>query len=64
MYIALMDSENYSWIGCGTTERKANEAVLREWNSSDVREKITLDVLEDYYGIWCCKLTDGDCIIV
>ncbi len=64
MYIALMDSENYSWIGCGQTEKKAKEAIVKEWNRSDIREKITLSELEDSYSINCYWLEDGYCVVM
>ena len=62
MYIAIMHSENYEWIGFGKTELKAKKAIAKEWNDGR-REPMTLAKLDEYYGIYVVEAVDGECCI-
>lgn len=63
MYIAIMNSENYEWIGFGKTELKAKNAIGKEWNSG-TREAMTVRELDEYYGIYVVEYADGKCIVL
>ena len=61
-YLAEMETEHYSWKAIGTTPEQAKRAILKAWNSDDWREKMTLQGLDDWYGISIYELKDGECI--
>ena len=60
MYVALMDSENYQWVGFGSTKTKAVESIVTKWNNG-MREPMGHKELDDYYGITIIKAKDGEC---
>lgn len=33
MWVAIMDSANYEWVGLGNTEREALEAIRKRYNA-------------------------------
>jgi hypothetical protein len=65
VWVAIMESENYTWTGIGLTEDEAIEAIVKEWNEgsgSKGREPMTLDELQNWYGIGCIFIELGKCI--
>lgn len=52
VWVATMSSESYDWMAVGETEDEAVNAIVREWNKSANRVKMTREELEDYYCIW------------
>ena len=62
MFIAQMESENYSWIAIGETEKEAKEAIVNKWNDS-TREPMTVEKLDEYYGIATMSLKKGECVV-
>jgi len=54
MWIATMESENYSWHAYGKTKKLALQKLYDLWNkNADTygREKMSLADLDDWYGI-------------
>ena len=65
VYIATMESENYTWTGVGLTADEAIQAIVKEWNmgvGSNYREGMTREELNDYYGINYEFIKLGKCI--
>ena len=65
VYIAIMYSENYTWTGVGKTKDEAIMAIVKEWNGgsgSQSREQMTLNELNDWYGIGCEFIEFGKCL--
>lgn len=62
-FIAIMNSESFEWIALGDTEAEAKEAIRKAWNKRDAykRERLTLEELEDWYGIGIYELSAGQC---
>lgn len=64
VWIATMESENYTWTAVGKTKAEAINAIVTEWNEgigSSRRETMTKKQLEDYYGIGCDFMKFGKC---
>lgn len=64
VWIATMDSERYSWRAIGLTKDEAKGAIVKEWNEgvgNEYREQVTLEELEEYYGINCEFVEFGQC---
>lgn len=54
VWIATMESEHYEWTAIGLTADEARSSIAKEWNEgrgSERREKMTLEELNNYYGI-------------
>lgn len=67
IWVAIMDSENYTWVACGETRQKALKAIQQKWNSDVGKsysplEKITLREMEEEYGVSVYELGIGECI--
>lgn len=56
MYIALMDSESFSWIALGTTKTNAKKALLAEWNEKAYEPFSSVKAMDDEYGITVIEL--------
>lgn len=63
MFVALMSSESYEWVGLGKTEAEAKRSILKKWNSSDRRDRMTLKELEEWYGFSVYQCEVGEAII-
>lgn len=64
VWIAIMESEHYTWTAIGLNKDEAIETIVKEWNEgsgSEYREKTTLEDLNDYYGINCEFIEFGKC---
>ena len=64
VWVATMESENYTWTAVGKTKAEAINAIVREWNEgigSSRREIMTKNQLEEYYGIGCDFMKFGEC---
>lgn len=64
VWIATMESENYTWTAVGKTEDEAIKAIVNEWCDGvghERRMKMTRKVLEECYGINCCYYEFGKC---
>lgn len=61
VWVATMYSENFDWIAVGKTEDEARRAIATEWNKSPYRDEMTLEDLQDYYGINCRIIEFGQC---
>lgn len=75
MFIATMDTENYSWMALGRTEDEAEEALRRKWNErqytlvehgiideEEMSKADSVDELSEWYGIYTEELEPGECI--
>lgn len=62
-YIAIMETEHFSWLAVGKTEEEARNAIAKAWNKKDGyhRERQTTEQLDSYYGINVYDLADGEC---
>lgn len=64
-YIALMQSENYIWIGFGNTEEEAKKAIVRQWNKErkycPYMEHATVNKFEEWYGFYTMEAINGKC---
>lgn len=64
-YIAVMNSENWTWIGFGSTEEEAKKAIVREWNkqrkSAYWMEYGTVKKFEEWYGFYTMPAINGKC---
>ena len=61
VWVATMSSESYDWMAVGQTEDEAVNAIVKEWNKSVNRVKMTREELEDYYCIWREFVKIGEC---
>lgn len=64
IWVATMESENYTWRAIGLNENEARGTIAKEWNEgigNERRDKMTLDELDRYYGINCEFLEFGKC---
>ena len=61
VWVATMSSESYDWMAVGQTEDEAVNAIVKEWNKSANRVKMTREELEDYYCIWREFVKIGEC---
>lgn len=64
-YIAIMHSENYTWIAYGSSEENAKKAIVKEWNNQRKScywmEHATVKKLDEYYGINVIEAINGKC---
>lgn len=65
IFIAIMNSENYTWVSWGKTEESAKRGILKEWNRQ-AKEcpwmlKMSLKALEEYYGFNVSELSEKEC---
>lgn len=63
-WVATMESESYSWVAVGKTEKEAMNAIAKEWNEGrghTRRDPMTADELGEYYGIYCEFIKFGEC---
>ena len=54
VWVATMESESYTWTAVGLTEDEAKGAIAKEWNEgigNERRDEMTLEELDNYYGI-------------
>ena len=64
VWIAMMESERYTWRAIGLTEDEAKGAIAKEWNEgtgNERRDAMTLEELDEYYGINCEFVKFGQC---
>ena len=64
VWIATMESEHYTWTAIGLTADEAKGAIAKEWNEgtgSYRREEMTLEELDNYYGISYEFIEFGKC---
>lgn len=64
VWVALMDSESFSWKAVGRTEEEAITAVVNEWNygvGCERRDPMTEEELVDYYGLQAEFIEFGKC---
>ena len=72
MFVAIMESEHYSWMALGNTEEQAMDAIREAWNKHQRGvfkrdgdfEMLSFETNEDlnnYYGIWVEELKPGQC---
>lgn len=64
VWVATMDSENFTWTAIGLNENEARAAIAKEWNegvSHWHRDTMTVSELEEYYGINCRFIKFGTC---
>lgn len=62
MYMAMMESENYTWIAFGSTPNRAKKAIEKKWNDG-MRESMTLAELEEYYCIRVIEVVKNKCYV-
>ena len=65
VWVATMESEHYAWKAVGLTKEEARDAIAKEWNEgtgNERRDSMTLQELEEYYGIRCEFIGLGKCI--
>lgn len=65
VYVATMESEHYEWKAVGLTKEEARNAIAKEWNEglgNIRRDKMSLDELNEYYGIHCWFIEFGKCL--
>lgn len=64
VWVAMMDSENFSWKAVGRTEEEAITAIVKEWNEGvmcERRDPMTEEELVDYYGLGAEFFEFGKC---
>jgi hypothetical protein len=64
VWVATMDSENFTWTAIGLNEDEARNAIAKEWNdgvSNWHRDKMNVEELHEYYGINCRFIEFGKC---
>ena len=59
VYVAMANTENYQFVGIGTTEKQAKRAILKKFNEW-AYDRMTLEEFEDYYGIYVDAMNSGD----
>lgn len=64
VWVAIMETEHYTWRAVGKTEEEAVQAIVNEWQNGsgcEYRTQLTREELEEYYGInrWFIKF--GQC---
>ena len=64
VWVAIMETEHYTWRAVGKTEEEAVQAIVNEWQNGSgwaYRIHLTREELEGYYGInrWFIKF--GQC---
>jgi len=47
MYVAIMESESFSWIAIGVREKQAKQAILDRWNK---RQLLAKRSMKDLFG--------------
>ena len=61
VYVAMMDSESYSWVAVGETADKAKRAIYKKYKEvADYKFK-SLAEFEEYYGLMAVPLDMGEC---
>jgi len=63
MYMAMMESESYTWIAFGSTAHKAKMAIKRKWDKHPYTYKMTLKELEEEYGIKILEVAENKCYL-
>ena len=64
VWVAIMESESYTWTAVGLTEDEAINTIVREWNEgvgNERRETMTRDELDSWYGIGREFIEFGKC---
>ena len=64
VWVARMESENYTWTAAGKTKDEAINAIVNAWQKGAGhrhRDAMTREELEDYYGINCDYYEFGKC---
>ena len=64
VWVATMDSEHYTWTAVGLTADGARGSIAKEWNEgrgNERREKMTLEELDNYYGVNYQFIEFGKC---
>ena len=64
VWIATMESEHYTWTAIGLTADEAKGSIAKEWNEgrgNERREEMTLEELDNYYGISYEFIEFGKC---
>lgn len=59
VYVAMANTENYQFVGIGTTEKQAKRAILKKFNEW-AYDRMTLEEFEDYYGIFVEAMNPGE----
>lgn len=62
VYLAIMETENYTWKAVGRSYDEAMNAIADCWNygpGNECREKMSRNDLENYYSIYCEFLDYG-----
>ena len=64
VWVAIMETEHYTWRAVGQTEEEAVQAVINEWQNGsgyEHRTYMTREELEEYYGINRWFIEFGQC---
>ena len=64
VWVATMESENYTWTAVGKTKDEAINAIVNEWCDGVGHKRrihMTRKVLEECYGINCEYYEFGKC---
>ncbi len=64
VWVAMMDTERFSWRAAGMTEQEAMNTIVWEWNHGVGHERrfpMTKEELMDYYGLCAEFLEFGRC---
>lgn len=59
VYVAMANTENFQFVGIGTTEEQAKDAVLKKFNEF-AYERMTLEDFDDYYGFFVDAMRPGE----
>lgn len=65
VWVAIMETEHYSWKAIGLNKDEAKDTIVKEWNEgrgNERRDQMTREELEEYYGINCKFIEFGKCI--
>lgn len=64
VWVAIMDSEHYTWKAIGLTEDEARDTIAKEWSEgkgNERRDAMTREELEEFYGINTWFIEFGQC---
>lgn len=64
LYMAMMESESYTWVAFGTSPNRAKKAIKKRWDEfNPYAEPMTLDQLEEAYEIKVIEVVKDKCYI-
>lgn len=63
MYMAMMESESYTWIAFGSTPNRAKKAIKKKWDENPYVYPMTLEELDENYSIRVIEVVKNKCYL-